>query len=136
MSFVVVNIANVVIDGAILGLSVARQCVQNGKSVVLIEKNSMLMNETASRNNEVIQAGIYCPKNSLKARFCIQGKNQLYRYLADFHIKYNKTRKIIFAGAKPEIEALDKRFDNGRNIGVSLHRMTTSLALADCIVQN
>lgn len=39
MKLDVINVDNVVIGGGIIGLAVARQYVQNGCSVVLIEKN-------------------------------------------------------------------------------------------------
>ena len=126
MKLDVINVDNVVIGGGIIGLSVARQCVQNGCSVVLIEKNPIFLNETSSRNSEVIHAGIYYPKNSLKARLCVKGREMLYRYLSDRRIQHKKIGKMIFASNDMQANALDKLYQNGIKNGVTLSRVPTS----------
>ncbi|CAG8456923.1 3430_t:CDS:10 [Diversispora eburnea] len=61
-----------IIGAGVVGLSIAERLSQrNGKSVLLLEKNSKIGEETSSRNSEVIHAGIYYPNDSLKTRLCI-----------------------------------------------------------------
>ena len=78
-----------VIGAGVIGLSVAKAIAQNGKSVILVEKNSSAGREISSRNSEVIHAGLYYPINSLKAKFCIDGKNRLYNYCKQYNIPFN-----------------------------------------------
>ena len=48
-----------VIGGGISGIAIAENLSRTEKSVVLIERNLNLGQETSSRNSEVIHAGIY-----------------------------------------------------------------------------
>ena len=49
-------------------------------NVIIAEKESHFGMETSSRNSEVIHAGIYYKKNSLKSELCLKGKKMLYQY--------------------------------------------------------
>ena len=49
----------------------------------------------SSRNSEVIHAGIYYPKGSLKARFCVAGRKLLYRYCAERGISHRRCGKLV-----------------------------------------
>ena len=70
----------VVIGAGVVGLAVARALALAGREVVVLEAADAIGTETSSRNSEVIHAGIYYPPGSLKARFCVAGKQALYRY--------------------------------------------------------
>lgn len=70
----------VVVGAGVIGLAVARRLALAGLEPIILEKESAIGTETSSRNSEVIHAGIYYAKGSLKARCCIAGKWWLYRY--------------------------------------------------------
>ena len=73
----------VVIGAGVIGLAVARQLAAAGRDVILLKSTDCFGLGTISRNSEVIHAGIYYPKGSLKARMCVQGRDLLYRYCAE-----------------------------------------------------
>lgn len=87
----------VVIGAGIIGLAVARAFASTGREVLILERHNAIGTETSSRNSEVIHAGIYYPKGSLKARLCVQGKQLLYEYCAERNIAHSKVGKIIVA---------------------------------------
>ena len=60
----------VVIGAGVIGLAVARACARKGRDVIVLEAEDLIASHTSSRNSEVIHAGLYYPKDSLKARFC------------------------------------------------------------------
>jgi L-2-hydroxyglutarate oxidase LhgO len=62
---------------------------------------------TSSRNSEVIHAGIYYPTNSLKARLCVAGREQLYEYCDEKNVPYKRTGKIIVATDDTQLEKLE-----------------------------
>lgn len=85
----------IVVGAGAIGISIAMKCAQKKKSVLLIEKNSSFGEEISSRNSEVIHAGIYYPKDSLKAKFCRDGMKRLYKYCHKKNIPIKKTGKLI-----------------------------------------
>ena len=106
-----------VVGAGVVGLAVARALAKQGKDVILIEQTEGIGNGISSRNSEVIHAGIYYPKGSLKARLCVEGKERLYQYCADNHIPHQKLGKMIVAQNEAELlklEAIQKHAqDNG-----------------------
>ena len=64
----------VVIGAGVVGLAIARALAREGREVVILEKNARIGEETSARNSEVIHTGIYYPKDSLKARLCVEGR--------------------------------------------------------------
>ena len=87
----------VVVGAGVVGLAVARALALAGREVLILEKNPVMGEETSARNSEVIHAGIYYPIGSLKARYCVAGKEILYRYCADHGIAHRQCGKIIVA---------------------------------------
>src|SRR5579862_1701366 len=96
----------VVIGGGIIGLAVARALARAGREVLLLEKERWIGQDTSSRNSEVIHAGIYYPKDSLKARFCVAGRKALYPYCAERGIPHKRLGKLIVASDESELGAL------------------------------
>ena len=101
-----------VIGGGISGLAVARNLSSHFQDIFLIEKNQHLGQETSSRNSEVIHAGIYYKKNSLKAKLCLEGKELLYEYLERQKIDYKRCGKFIISTTDEETTELEKIMNN------------------------
>src|SRR5215469_1106376 len=96
----------VVIGGGIIGLAVARALARAGLEVLLLEKERWIGQDTSSRSSEVIHAGLYYPKGSLKARFCVAGKRALYAYCAERAVPHQRLGKFVVAVNEAEIAAL------------------------------
>ena len=80
-----------------VGLAVARALAQAGREVVILEAEDAIGTHTSSRNSEVIHAGIYYPKGSLKARSCVAGKELLYEYCVAHGVPHRRSGKLIVA---------------------------------------
>jgi L-2-hydroxyglutarate oxidase LhgO len=97
----------VVIGAGVVGLAVARALAQSGRETVILEQATAIGTGISSRNSEVIHAGIYYPKGSLKARLCLAGKTRLYDYCASRHVPYQNCGKLIVAASPAQFTALD-----------------------------
>ncbi len=111
--------ADVVIVGAgIVGLAVSYILSDFGREITVIEKNPSFGHEASSRNSEVIHAGIYYPKQSLKAETCIRGKELLYALCTANNIPHKKLGKLIVAHDKTSLSRLEGLYENARDCGV------------------
>jgi L-2-hydroxyglutarate oxidase LhgO len=103
----------VVIGAGVVGLAVARALAVSPagprRDCWVLEAASAIGTGTSSRNSEVVHAGIYYPAGSLKARLCVQGRQQLYDYCAERGVAHRRCGKLIVAtepGQLPQLEAL------------------------------
>lgn len=121
----------VVIGAGVVGLACARELAQAGREVVVLESEAALGTHTSSRNSEVIHAGIYYPKGSLKARLCVEGRQMLYAYCAEHGIEHRRCCKLIVATHADQSAALDRLHAQARANGVDdLLRLTADEARA------
>ncbi|MBW0146927.1 NAD(P)/FAD-dependent oxidoreductase [Marinobacter arenosus] len=113
-------IQTVVIGAGVVGLAIGRSLAQAGHEVIVLEANGRFGEGISSRNSEVIHAGIYYPEGSLKARLCVEGRQQLYQYCDQHKVGYRKCGKWIVATSDRQVENLEAiRNGAGRN-GVEL----------------
>ncbi|KAL1191524.1 L-2-hydroxyglutarate dehydrogenase [Cardamine amara subsp. amara] len=117
------RVDTVVIGAGVVGLAVARELSLRGREVLILDAASSFGTVTSSRNSEVVHAGIYYQPNSLKAKFCIRGRELLYRYCSEYEIPHNKIGKLIVATGSSEIPKLDLLMHLGTQNGVSGLRM-------------
>jgi L-2-hydroxyglutarate oxidase LhgO len=96
----------VVIGAGAVGLAVARSLARRGREVVVLEAASEFGTGVSSRNSEVIHAGIYYPRGSLKAQLCVVGRQQLYAFCEQFHVTHRRCGKLIVATSDGELNDL------------------------------
>ncbi|KHN98140.1 FAD dependent oxidoreductase [Metarhizium album ARSEF 1941] len=112
------DFTHAIIGGGVVGLSIAQRLSQHqtGRraSAVLLERHASLGTETTSRNSEVIHAGIYYGRETLKTRLCLRGKQLLYEFCGRHGVAHRRTGKWIVAqdGAqRRELERLRAHCD-------------------------
>jgi L-2-hydroxyglutarate oxidase LhgO len=115
----------IVIGAGVVGLAIARAMAMRGLETILVEAENAIGTATSSRNSEVIHAGIYYPKGSLKARFCVAGRQLLYRYCTERGITASNCGKLIVATDASQVATLAGIIDKARANGVTDLRMLT-----------
>ncbi len=120
----------VVVGAGVVGLAVARALALAGHEVLVLEAEAAIGTGTSSRNSEVIHAGIYYPTGSLKARLCVQGKQQLYRYCTARRIRHQRIGKLIVACMADELPVLEAYRVQAQRNGVSDLRWVEAAELA------
>jgi len=114
----------VIVGGGIVGLAIASEVANQSRDVYLLEKNEELGQEQSSRSSEVIHAGIYYEKDSLKTKMCLEGNSLLYELCEKNGIAYRKCGKIIVAANDAEAEELEKLYVKGRENDVPLKMLS------------
>lgn len=121
----------VVIGGGVIGLAVARALAMAGREVIILEREGDIGSGISSRNSEVIHAGIYYPAGSLKARFCVEGREQLYAYCSERGLPHRRCGKFIVATTPAQVVELEGIAAAARRNGVSdLQQISGAEAMA------
>jgi len=113
-----------IIGGGVVGLAIAVELSRDHTPLYVLERNHRYGQEASSRNSEVIHAGIYYPRDSLKARLCLEGNRLLYELCARYGIPHRRITKIITATRGDELGSLEKLYRHGIDNGAELHLLT------------
>ena len=79
-----------------------------GATTVLLERHAAVGTETSSRSSEVIHAGLYYGRDSLKTALCIRGRDLLYAFCAQHAVPHRRTGKWIVAQTDGQRDALER----------------------------
>ena len=112
------NVPMVIVGAGVIGLAIARAVALKGYSPLILERESDFGQITSARNSEVIHAGIYYPKDSLKAKFCVQGKEALYTYAQKNGIAHKRLGKFIVASDAEGVTKLEAIAEKARQNAV------------------
>lgn len=111
------KIETTIIGAGIVGLAVSAAVAKPERTVYVLEKNLAFGQETSSRNSEVIHAGLYYPRASLKALGCVEGNRLIYELCAKNNISCQRTGKLVVANEPQEMEELNVLFNTGQGNG-------------------
>lgn len=102
------TVDTIVIGAGVIGLAIARELAMAGREVIVLEAADSIGTETSSRNSEVIHAGIYYDRGSVKAAMCVAGKQLLYAFCRSHGVPHDNCGKLIVATTEDQIAQLDK----------------------------
>jgi len=120
----------VVVGAGVIGLAVARALARDGRETLILEAADAFGTGTSSRNSEVIHAGIYYPRGSLKARLCVAGRDQLYQYCESRDVLHRRCGKLIVATTEAQLAELTKIKAAAAGNGVELEELSAAQAIA------
>ena len=108
------------IGGGVVGLAIgAELSLRNNFTCVVLEAQSSYGQGISSRNSEVIHAGIYYPRDSLKAKLCVRGKALLYDFCNATNTPYHNCGKVIVATTDQEAGDLENLYQAALLNGVN-----------------
>lgn len=109
-----------VIGGGIIGMATAMELVNRHRlTLVLFEAERSLAAHQSGRNSGVVHAGLYYRPGSLKARYCVQGREEMYQFCREREIPYDRCGKVVVATRKNEIPSLHALEKRGKANGLS-----------------
>lgn len=124
------NVDVVVIGAGVVGLAVARALAMRGREVLILEAAETFGTGVSSRHSEVIHAGIYYPRGSLKAQLCVTGKERLYDFIERFGVPHRRCGKLIVATSPEQMVELKAIHAVAAGNGVQLSWLDAAAARA------
>lgn len=115
-----------IIGAGVVGLSISEKLSHSGKEIILLEKHDGFGREASSRNSEVVHAGIYYPKSSLKTQLCVEGNKLIYELCEEKGVPYNRVGKIIISNSEEESSQIQELLNRGNNNGVNGLKLISS----------
>ncbi|HUE84673.1 MAG TPA: FAD-dependent oxidoreductase [Vicinamibacterales bacterium] len=107
-----------VVGAGVVGLACGLKLAERGARVCILEKDARAGHGTSTRNSGVIHAGIYYPRDSLKARLCVRGRDQLYEFCARHRVPHERCGKLIVITDESQRDALARLRARGLDNGI------------------
>ncbi|MBE3099111.1 MAG: L-2-hydroxyglutarate oxidase [Planctomycetes bacterium] len=108
-----------VVGGGIVGTATAMAITARAPvSLVVLEAEPKLATHQTGNNSGVIHSGLYYKPGSLKARNCVEGREEMYRFCQRHGIPHERCGKLVVATAAHELPALDELERRGRANGL------------------
>ena len=108
-----------IVGGGVIGLAAACAVAARGRTACVIERLPRPGLEASTRNSGVVHAGIYYPRDSLKAVLCVEGRERLYAFCDRHGVPCLRRGKLIVVADAGEIGALEALAARGHANGVT-----------------
>jgi glycerol-3-phosphate dehydrogenase len=118
-----------IVGGGVVGCAIARAVSRRWDDVFLLEALPRVGMATSTRNSGVIHSGLYYPKDSLKARHCLEGSRLTYEFCAAHNVPHRRTGKLIVASDAHEAGELEDLKRRGEANGVEGMRIIDAAAI-------
>jgi L-2-hydroxyglutarate oxidase len=122
-----------IIGGGIVGLATANALldVRPGARMILLEAEDRYAAHQTGHNSGVIHSGLYYKPGSMKARFCVEGREAMYRFCATYNIPHDRCGKIVVATDESEFPRLEELYRRGQANGLKGVRWLSANEIRD-----
>jgi (S)-2-hydroxyglutarate dehydrogenase len=117
-----------IVGSGVIGMAVAKGLLELDPTlwISIFEKEGSFSNHASSRNSGVLHAGFYYSPESMKARFCREGRDELEALAVNNAIPINKLGKVVVAQSSEEESRLEGLLQRGIANGVTIERLPKS----------
>ncbi len=104
-----------ILGGGIVGMATARELLirQPRLALIVLEAEDRLAAHQTGNNSGVIHSGLYYKPGSLKARYCVEGREELYQFCREHGIAHDRCGKIVVATRQEHLPALQELHRRG-----------------------
>jgi L-2-hydroxyglutarate oxidase len=109
-----------ILGGGIVGLATARevQLRHPRASLLVLEAEDRLAAHQTGNNSGVVHSGLYYKPGSLKARYCVEGREAMYQFCREHGIAHERCGKIVVATRTEHLSALQELERRGQANGL------------------
>jgi len=111
-----------IIGGGITGIAIALSLAKKkpGASIAVFEKEAHSGAHGSGRNSGVLHSGVYYPQDSLKAKFCAQGKQLLSDFCEEHDLPISRMGKVIVPIKPDQDSQIDLLYQRGIHNGATV----------------
>jgi L-2-hydroxyglutarate oxidase len=116
-----------IIGGGIVGLATANALLDRRPSsrLIILEAEDRVAAHQTGHNSGVIHSGLYYKPGSLKAKYCVEGRDAMYRFCQEHGIAHERCGKIVVATSPKELPRLEELHRRGTANGIEGLRWLT-----------
>ena len=117
-----------IVGSGAVGMAIARGLLEIVPSlrISIFEKEKSFASHASARNSGVLHAGFYYSPESMKARFCREGRDELETLAVKYRIPLKKIGKVVVAQNPDEESRLEPLLQRGIANGVELEQLPAS----------
>ena len=108
----------IVVGAGVVGLAVARTLAAAGREVLVLEAEPRIGEHTSSRNSEVIHAGLYYKKGTLRQHLFPRAAHLMYAYCAEHGVPHKRLGKLVVARQADEVDNLRHHMEHATAAGL------------------
>src|SRR6187431_1751641 len=108
----------IVVGAGVVGLAVGRTLAAAGREVLVLEAEPRIGEHTSSRNSEVVHAGLYYKKGTLKQHLFPRAPRLLYAYSAEHGVPHRRLGKLVVARSADEVDKLRHHMSHATDAGL------------------
>jgi len=111
-----------IVGSGVIGLAIGIGLLEHnpGLQVVIADKEDSIAKHASGRNSGVLHAGFYYSPDSLKAKFCRDGNQEIRKLARKYEIPLREVGKVVVATNADENNRLETLFKRGIKNGVDL----------------
>ena len=112
----------IIIGAGIVGISLGLALLERNpnRKVLIIDKEDKPGVHASGRNSGVLHAGFYYSPDSLKAKFCRLGNQELRKFCKENNLQILETGKVVVCQDKKDVARLEELYRRGVANGVNI----------------
>ena len=112
----------IIIGAGIVGISLGLALLERNpnRKVLIIDKEDKPGVHASGRNSGVLHAGFYYSPDSLKAKFCRLGNQELRKFCKENNLQILETGKVVVCQDKQDVVRLEELYRRGIINGVNI----------------
>jgi L-2-hydroxyglutarate oxidase LhgO len=117
-----------IVGSGAVGMAIAKGLLELDRTlrISIFEKEKVFAGHASARNSGVLHAGFYYSPESMKAKFCREGRDELEAFAVKHTIPIKKIGKVVVAQSEDEEIRLETLLQRGIANGVQLERLPAS----------
>ncbi len=120
------NFDFIIVGSGIVGMTVALELKKRTPqaSIAILDKEDNVGVHASGRNSGVLHCGIYYANDTLKAKVCANGAQQMLEFAKEHQLPFSQKGKVILATSEEQLTTVDRLMENAKLNGIRAQRIS------------